>query len=81
MMVRTKKVSMRIPAAIPKPTCWISPEDGDPPEATPSTAKVPPRTRPAVVTVVPVTPMAVLTASRRGSPCNSSRILVITSTL
>ena len=76
--VRTRKVSIRMPSARPRPMSWIC----DPPEPLPattvSTRNVPASTRPADVTVVPVRPSARVTASRSGYWRASSRILVIT---
>ncbi len=76
--VRTRKVSMRMPRARPRPMSrtWLAP---DPlPAARVSTMNEPASTRPAEVTVVPVTPMALATACRSGRRCASSRMRVIT---
>jgi hypothetical protein len=67
--VRTRKVSIKMPSARPKPTSTIvltfcCPALPEPTMA--STPNVPASTSPAEVTVVPVTPSARLTASGSG---------------
>jgi hypothetical protein len=65
-MVRTMKVSIRMPSARPTPTStiWLPPELRPPTIA--NTENVPASTSPAEVTVVPVAPTALATASRSG---------------